>query len=154
MSEFWMLLLFAMLAGLGNSVFHPADLTDSHTKSNPWTSRQSIWHPRFQWKCRPRRTVFVISVTQLLNWQYASILAGLLGLSIVLFFIIFGSDLNDNKRDSITPLDTSTSSEDHFSKLIAIIFPNYSSCFCFFALSRPYRRTKFWGQRYRRVIRD
>jgi len=26
-TEFWMLLLFSLLAGLGNSVFHPADLS-------------------------------------------------------------------------------------------------------------------------------
>ena len=135
-SEFWMLLLFAMLAGLGNSVFHPADLSILTQKVTSGRLGKAYGIHAFSgnvgWAAAP---VFVISVTQLLNWQYALILAGLLGLSIVLFFIIFGSDLNDNKRDSITPLDTSILSlRSLFNNLSLLFSPTILSCFCFFAL--------------------
>ena len=87
-SEFWMLLLFAMLAGLGNSVFHPADLSILTQKVTSGRLGKAYGIHAFSgnvgWAAAP---VFVISVTQLLNWQFALILAGFLGLSIVLFFI-------------------------------------------------------------------
>lgn len=135
-SEFWMLLLFAVLAGLGNSVFHPADLSILTQKV---TSRRlgkaygiHAFSGNVGWAAAP---VFVISVTQLLNWQYALILAGFLGLSIVLFFIIFGSDLNDNKGDAKTPLDTSILNlKSLFNNLSLLFSPTILSCFCFFAL--------------------
>ena len=50
--------------------------------------------------CWAAAPVFVIYATQLFNWQTALILAGFPGLLIVLFFVIFGSDLNDRKVSS------------------------------------------------------
>ena len=106
-TEFWMLLLFSLSAGLGNSIFHPADLSILTQKVTSLRLGRAYGVHAFSgnvgWAAAP---VFVIYATQLFNWQTALILAGFLGLLIVLFFVIFGSDLNDRQVSSKVRNDT------------------------------------------------
>ena len=92
-TEFWMLLLFSLSAGLGNSVFHPANLSILKQKVTSLRLGKAYGVHAFSrnvgWAAAP---VFVLYATQLFDWQIVLILAGFLGLLIVLFFVIFGSD--------------------------------------------------------------
>jgi predicted MFS family arabinose efflux permease len=82
-SSYWMLLAIALLAGLGNSVFHPADFAILNAKVNPKRlgyafSTHGIGG-NFGWLAAP---VFSIGVSTAYGWRAATIAAGALGLLI------------------------------------------------------------------------
>ena len=93
---FWMMFPVAILAGLGNSVYHPADyaiLTANVTA--PRLGRAYSIHNlggNLGWAAAP---VFVLSVAALTNWRVALIAAGGLGLLIVVWFLSVRRDLKD-----------------------------------------------------------
>jgi len=131
-----MLLLFSLLAGLGNSVFHPADLSILTQKVTPLRLGRAYGVHAFSgnlgWATAP---VFVIYATQFFNWQTPLILSGLLGLFLVLSFVIFGSDLIDTKVGSNVRIDTTVFSLDSPTPNLSLLFSStILSCFCFFAL--------------------
>ena len=80
-TSFWMLLAVAVLAGIGNSVFHPADFAILNAKVNPKRlgyafSLHGIGG-NFGWLAAP---VFSIGVSTVYGWRAATIAAGVLGL--------------------------------------------------------------------------
>lgn len=82
-TSYWMLVAVAVLAGLGNSVFHPADFGILNAKVNPKRlgyafSTHGIGG-NFGWLAAP---VFSIGVSTLYGWRAATIAAGVLGLLI------------------------------------------------------------------------
>lgn len=82
-TSYWMLLAVALLAGVGNSVFHPADFAILNAKVNPKRlgyafSTHGIGG-NFGWLAAP---VFSIGISTLYGWRAATIAAGVLGLLI------------------------------------------------------------------------
>ena len=85
-SSYWMLIAIAVLAGLGNSVFHPADFAILNAKVDPKRlgyafSTHGIGG-NFGWLAAP---VFSIAVSTVYGWRVATIAAGVLGLVITAF---------------------------------------------------------------------
>lgn len=82
-TSYWMLVAIALLAGIGNSVFHPADFAILNAKVNPKRlgyafSTHGIGG-NFGWLAAP---VFSIGISTLYGWRAATIAAGVLGLLI------------------------------------------------------------------------
>ncbi len=82
-TSYWMLLAIALLAGVGNSVFHPADFAILNAKVNPKRlgyafSTHGIGG-NFGWLVAP---VFSIGISTAYGWRAATIAAGVLGLLI------------------------------------------------------------------------
>jgi MFS family permease len=82
-SSYWMLVAIAVLAGIGNSVFHPADFGILNAKVNPKRlgyafSTHGIGG-NFGWLAAP---VFSIAISTAYGWRAAVIAAGVLGLLI------------------------------------------------------------------------
>ena len=82
-TSYWMLLAVAVLAGMGNSVFHPADFAILNAKVNPKRlgyafSTHGIGG-NFGWLAAP---VFSIGISTAYGWRAATIAAGVLGLLI------------------------------------------------------------------------
>ena len=82
-SSYWMLVAVALLAGVGNSVFHPADFAILNAKVNPKRlgyafSTHGIGG-NFGWLAAP---AFSIGISTLYGWRAATIAAGVLGLLI------------------------------------------------------------------------
>jgi predicted MFS family arabinose efflux permease len=82
-TSYWMLLAVALLAGVGNSVFHPADFAILNAKVNPKRlgyafSTHGIGG-NFGWLAAP---AFSIGISTLYGWRAATIAAGVLGLLI------------------------------------------------------------------------
>jgi MFS family permease len=80
-TSYWMLVAIALLAGIGNSVFHPADFAILNAKVNPKRlgyafSTHGIGG-NFGWLAAP---VFSIGVSTVYGWRVATIAAGVLGL--------------------------------------------------------------------------
>lgn len=95
-NSYWMLLPLSALAGLGNSVFHPADLSILTAKVSPQRlGRGYATHAlcgNLGWAAAP---IFMITISQIWDWRVAVICAGLIGLAIVAAFLIWGADLED-----------------------------------------------------------
>ena len=85
MPSFWLAIPLVMLAGLGNSVFHPADYSIlSHTVSKSWMARAYGVHTlsgNIGWAAAP---VTVLTLASVLGWRGALAVVGLSGLAIVL----------------------------------------------------------------------
>ncbi len=82
-TSYWMLIAVALLAGVGNSVFHPADFSILNAKVNPKRlgyafSTHGIGG-NFGWLAAP---VFSIGISSVYGWRAATISAGVLGLLI------------------------------------------------------------------------
>ena len=82
-TSYWMLVAVALLAGIGNSVFHPADFAILNAKVNPKRlgyafSTHGIGG-NFGWLAAP---VFSIGISTAYGWRAATIAAGVLGLLI------------------------------------------------------------------------
>ncbi len=80
-TSYWMLLAVALLAGVGNSVFHPADFAILNAKVNPRRlgyafSTHGIGGS-FGWLAAP---VFSVGISSVYGWRAAAIAAGVLGL--------------------------------------------------------------------------
>lgn len=80
-TSYWMLVAIALLAGIGNSVFHPADFAILNAKVNPKRlgyafSTHGIGG-NFGWLAAP---VFSIGISTAYGWRAATIAAGVLGL--------------------------------------------------------------------------
>ena len=100
-NSYWMLLPLSALAGLGNSVFHPADLSILTAKVSPHRlGRGYATHAlcgNLGWAAAP---TFMITISQIWDWRVAIICSGLIGLAIVAAFLIWGADLEDTPDTS------------------------------------------------------
>ncbi|MBE0627671.1 MAG: MFS transporter [Burkholderiales bacterium] len=85
-NSYWMLLLAAVLAGVGNSVFHPADFAMLNAKVNPKRLGYAFSihgiGGNFGWLVAP---AFSIGISTLYGWRAATIAAGVIGLLITAF---------------------------------------------------------------------
>jgi MFS transporter, FSR family, fosmidomycin resistance protein len=82
-TSYWMLVAVAVLAGVGNSVFHPADFAILNARVNPKRlgyafSAHGIGG-NFGWLAAP---IFSIGISAAYGWRAATIAAGVLGLLI------------------------------------------------------------------------
>ena len=132
--SYWMLLPLSMLAGLGNSVFHPADLSILTSKvSVHRLGRGYATHAlcgNLGWAAAP---ILMIGLAQIWDWRVAVICAGLLGLTIVTAFLIWGADLEDEPTAIAVP----SRDKDPAGRLLANVRLLFSttiiSCFLYFA---------------------
>lgn len=82
-TEYWMLLPLAALAGLGNSVFHPADLSIlSHRISAGRLGRGYAVHGIMGSVGFASSPIFIAAVTAITSWRVALLAAGAIGLVI------------------------------------------------------------------------
>ena len=98
-----MLLVLALIAGLGNSVFHPADyalLSGSVAKER--LGRAYSIHTFagfFGGACAP---VVMLSVASMLDWRAAFLIVGLAGLAVLAGMLTFGNTLHGETRPDET----------------------------------------------------
>ena len=135
-TEYWMLAVLSVLAGIGNSVFHPADLSILTSKiSAPRLGRAYGVHAlsgNLGWAAAP---FFVVTIAQYTDWRTATIAAGMVGLAIVASFIIWGSDLAEATRPA-SPRSTTIDEPRHQAvrrNLVLLLSPTILSCFLYFA---------------------
>ena len=131
-ASYWMLLPLSILAGIGNSVFHPADLSILTAKvSTHRLGRGYATHAlcgNLGWAAAP---IFMIGIAQAWDWRVAVICAGLIGLAIVAAFMIWGADLAD---EPTTTTDHDQVGMGKLSENIAMLFSTtIISCFLYFA---------------------
>jgi FSR family fosmidomycin resistance protein-like MFS transporter len=85
-TAYWMLLPLALVAGLGNSVFHPADLSIlSHRVSENRLGRAFAVHGVSGMLGYASAPVAVTTIAALANWRVALLCLGLLGLVVAAF---------------------------------------------------------------------
>ena len=86
---YWLLLILAVIAGLGNSVFHPADYAILSGSIGPDRLGKAYSAHTFSGflggACAP---IGILSVVQFYDWRAALILAGIIGLVVLALMIL------------------------------------------------------------------
>ena len=134
-SEYWVLMVLSVCAGLGNSVFHPADLSILTSKvSTARLGRAYATHGlcgNLGWAVAP---VFVGTIAIYADWRVAPILAGLVGVAIVAAFIIWGAELSEGESEAVEAAPRQVGqSEAIVRNLGMLLTPTIISCFLYFA---------------------
>jgi MFS transporter, FSR family, fosmidomycin resistance protein len=97
MPTFWLLLPFAALAGVGNSVFHPADYSVLSANISPGRmARAYSAHAlsgNIGWVLAP---MTVLGLTAVIGWHYALLVVGAFGVVLAGFLAVFGALLDEN----------------------------------------------------------
>jgi MFS family permease len=95
--QFWMLLPCAGLAGIGNSVFHPADYSVLTANVSPGRiARAYSAHAlsgNIGWVLAP---MTVLGLTGLIGWNHALQVVGLFGVILAAWLALFGGLLDEN----------------------------------------------------------
>lgn len=99
-TSYWMLVAVALLAGIGNSVFHPADFAILNAKVNPkrlgYAFSTHAIGGNFGWLAAP---VFSIGISTAYGWRAATIAAGVLGL-LLTAIVASGTALSGAQADA------------------------------------------------------
>jgi len=111
-TSYWMLVAIALLAGIGNSVFHPADFAILNAKVNPKRlsyafSTHGIGG-NFGWLVAP---LFSIGISTIYGWRVATISAGVIGL-LVAAVIATRPALSDSQAEAAGPRSKSQGAHD------------------------------------------
>jgi len=133
MPSFWVAIPLVVLAGLGNSVFHPADYSIlSHSVSKSRMARAYGVHTlsgNIGWAAAP---VTVLALASLLGWRGALAVAGIAGLAIVLFLASQSGVLASGRaRRGLGPAPPQTLSA---GTLALLASPPILLCFAYFVL--------------------
>ena len=131
-SEFWMLIPLAVVGGIGNSVFHPADLAILTDKiSRPRLGRAYGIHAlsgNIGWAAAP---VFIMTVVQFSDWRTALVLAGCVGFAVLLVLLLFGTELVESARHAVSTRRPEVTAGGNVRMLLS---PTVVSCFLYFTL--------------------
>jgi MFS family permease len=129
-SEFWMLIPLAVVGGVGNSVFHPADLAILTDKiSRPRLGRAYGIHAlsgNIGWAAAP---VFVMTVVQFSDWRTALVLAGCVGFAVLLVLLLSGTELVESARHAASTRRPEVTAGENVRMLLS---PTVVSCFLYF----------------------
>jgi len=129
-SEFWMLIPLAVVGGIGNSVFHPADLAILTDKiSRPRLGRAYGIHAlsgNIGWAAAP---VFIMTVVQFSDWRTALVLAGCVGFAVLLVLLLFGTELVESARHAVSTRRPEVTAGENVRMLLS---PTVVSCFLYF----------------------
>lgn len=131
---YWLALPLVVLAGLGNSVFHPADYAIlSHTINHRRMARAYGIHTvsgNLGWAAAPP---VMLALSALLGWRGALIAVGLAGLAIVLLFARQSRGLADHRQ--VRAGTRTTGAIPRRTAFLAILTsPAILLCFGYFAL--------------------
>ena len=129
-SEFWMLIPLAVVGGIGNSVFHPADLAILTDKiSQPRLGRAYGIHAlsgNIGWAAAP---VFIMTVVQFSDWRTALVLAGCVGFAVLLVLLLSGTELVESARHAASTRRPEVTAGENVRMLLS---PTVVSCFLYF----------------------
>ena len=129
-SEFWMLIPLAVVGGIGNSVFHPADLAILTDKiSRPRLGRAYGIHAlsgNIGWAAAP---VFIMTVVQFSDWRTALVLAGCVGFAVLLVLLLSGAELVESARHAASTRRPEVTAGENVRMLLS---PTVVSCFLYF----------------------
>ena len=129
-SEFWMLIPLAVVGGIGNSVFHPADLAILTDKiSRPRLGRAYGIHAlsgNIGWAAAP---VFIMTVVQFSDWRTALVLAGCVGFAVLLVLLLSSTELVESSRHAVSTQRPEVTAGGNVRMLLS---PTVVSCFLYF----------------------
>lgn len=132
--SFWAAMPLAVLAGLGNSVFHPADYSIlTHTVSHPRMARAYGVHTlagNIGWTAAP---VTVLTLSHFLGWRGALLAVGCLGIAVVLLLASQSGILLDERHRRAAPRSTASATPT-VSYLALLASRPILLCFAYFVL--------------------
>jgi MFS family permease len=133
-ASYWMLLPLAILAGLGNSVFHPADLSIlSHRVSASRLGRAFAGHAFSGALGYVTTPLVVTAIAASFGWRLAPIACGLFGLAVT--GVVFWNRAGLVYERSTAHAVDASGNKRHFSFLSTFASPVVMLAFCYFAFT-------------------
>lgn len=135
-TEYWHLIVLAAFAGLGHTVFHPADYAILSARvSEERMGRAFSWHSASGYIGFAIAPVFMTGVTALWNWRAAFLMIGIIGILATLVLLTQSASLRDDGTTQKTGSDDAKSAPEPMNlaaglKLI-VSFP-VLMCFLYF----------------------
>ncbi len=132
--SYWGFLALAVLAALGNCVFHPADLSILSTKIDPSRLGRAFALHGFGGTCGYFLSpIVVLGVTSFAGWRMGLIVAALMGLSVALLIYRFRGALEMPRRTVHQERESGEQADMHFYKCLLRNSP-LMAAFLYFAL--------------------
>ena len=132
---FWWLAPLAVLGGLGNAVFHPADYAIMTARVDPRRLGRAFGAHgvagNLGWVAAPAS---VLGLTSLLGWRAALAILGGVGLAFTLYLLTQRALLSGETRPRAAPRPSVSARESTGSRLRVLLGPAVLLCFAYFTL--------------------
>jgi MFS family permease len=130
---YWGLLALAFSAGLGNSVFHPADYAILNAQvSESRLGRAFAAHTFSGYLGFAAAPLVIVGLAELVGWRFALGLCGLAGLAMAVILLAQRTRLNDSGHESAREAKATARGESVPSNLSRVLTPGLILLFAFF----------------------
>lgn len=134
--DYWLMILFMLLAGAGNSVFHPADYALLSARVGDGRIGRAFSMHLFAgyvgWMCAPP---VVLALTSLVGWQNAMMILGVVGIGYAAGLLMQRGNLCDREqRDAVREVTRNAHESGMRTGLRLIFTPAIAILFVFYAI--------------------
>jgi MFS transporter, FSR family, fosmidomycin resistance protein len=132
---FWWLAPLAIIGGIGNAVFHPADYAIMNARIDPRRLGRAFGAHgvagNLGWVAAP---ISVLGLTSLFGWRAALVILGGIGLAFTVYLLSQRALLSGEARTSAAPRGAATAAPADGAGLRVLLMPAVLLCFAYFTL--------------------
>ena len=105
---YWPLFIYFLVAGIGNSVFHPADFSILSARLDKKIFGRAVSiHSFMGYLGWAGASLFILPLAKITNWHTALFIVGLVGLALTIVMVVQSHLLNDRKEEADIPSENS-----------------------------------------------
>jgi len=98
---YWPLFIYFLVAGIGNSVFHPADFSILSARLDKKIFGRAVSiHSFMGYLGWAGASLFILPLAKITNWHTALFIVGLVGLALTIVMVVQSHLLNDRKEEA------------------------------------------------------
>lgn len=106
---YWPLFIYFLVAGIGNSVFHPADFSILSARLDKKIFGRAVSiHSFMGYLGWAGASLFILPLAKITNWHTALFIVGLVGLALTIVMVVQSHLLNDRKEEADIASENST----------------------------------------------
>ncbi len=106
---YWPLFIYFLVAGIGNSVFHPADFSILSARLDKKIFGRAVSiHSFMGYLGWAGASLFILPLAKITNWHTALFIVGLVGLALTIVMVVQSHLLNDRKEEVDIASENST----------------------------------------------
>lgn len=133
---YWTLLALAFVAGLGNSVFHPADYAILNARvAERRLGRAFAAHTFSGYLGFAAAPMVIVALAEALGWRAALGVSGLAGLAMAALLLTLRSNLDDNGHEGVRAAKAAARGESVLANLTRVLTPGLILLFAFFTVN-------------------
>lgn len=105
---YWPLFIYFLVAGIGNSVFHPADFSILSARLDKKIFGRAVSiHSFMGYLGWAGASLFILPLAKITNWHTALFIVGLVGLALTIVMVVQSHLINDRKEEADIPSENS-----------------------------------------------